>query len=189
MGAGFGLTLTFLSCRHPQPSSRGSAMASWPQASGLSPSCRATWAGRLPTVSVDAPLASTGDCRPPHTPRKLDSVLPHPITPRNKWTPHASPTRSASPSFVSVLLLPTSSLSYGHRTQQTGWLRAGLWVLALSNLTSQQRCGSLSQPLMLPPLPSYLCSQSGLPAPSPSHTPPFPLISPTLALYYPSPCP
>lgn len=44
-----------------------------------------------------------------------------------------------------------------------GWLRAGLWVRALSNLTSQQRCGSLSQPLMLPPLPSYLCSQTGLP--------------------------
>lgn len=30
---------------------------------------------------------------------------------------------------------------------------------------------------MLPPLPSYLCSQSGLPAPSPSHTPPAPIPS------------
>ena len=112
--------------------------------------------------------AAYGECRPP-APRKLDSVLPHPVTPPIVNEPLLLPALEVRPSFVSVLLLPTSSLPHGHRTHQMGWLRAGLWVRALSNLTSQQRCGSLSQPLMLPPLPSYLCSQTGLPAPSPSH--------------------
>lgn len=50
LGAVLGLTPIFLFL---QPSCPGSAMASWLQASGLSPSCKVTWDGKLPMVSAD----------------------------------------------------------------------------------------------------------------------------------------
>lgn len=87
----------WISPPHPlQPSSPGSAMASWHQASGSSPSCRVIWVGRPPTVSADPSVAPTREWSAP-SPTGEGRLLPHPVTPPRvnvARTPHSSPTGS-----------------------------------------------------------------------------------------------